>query len=566
MGFTLNDVLAAPTDPLELQRHLLTNGMVPPPPPPEPAQPAIPAISAAAPIAHPRPLTPLDKDLMVSATAGPRAPKPEPGIGALPAAPDLGAGAGAGVAEPMGAIGSAPAIPKLGFKDQMALPTTSAGVAPGSAGYYRNQAERQDLAKENPWGSAENHPGTIGKIGHVLGKIGNIAGDIIAPGITANIPGTDLNKQLEHNQTLGRLAGAEEREARASTEAAKEKHEETTEDQNQVKLDQLERKLDETERKDMGTRELGLRKQGLKLNPDDPNGAPIPLTREDMSPNEQAVLDLKTAQTNSQQAKAALDQIKADPNSPQSKATLARIQIMAQNAGTAAEKLGLDKKKFVADYYGLDENGQPLAGVQVTPEGKPVGPKIAGTTQKALSELNNHYVVPANNVEKSFQMADEAYKEYKAAAAKGQELPTGAQAMVELSTHLSTTFGNVKGARITKDLIEHHLHARSVSDDALVAIQKLTNGDPLSPTQWDAFHDLIGKSRKLSWTTAAREARRANLPVNFLPDDLNDELGGAAPAAPGGGGAPAAAPGGGGGAPNFKDWHAKKTAAAQPKP
>jgi len=56
---------------------------------------------------------------------------------------------------------------------------------------------------------------------------------------------------------------------------------------------------------------------------------------------------------------------------------------------------------------------------------------------------------------------------------------TGAESMLALSTHLATTFGNVKGARVTKDMIEHHLGARGVGDSALVAVQKLTNGDVL---------------------------------------------------------------------------------------
>ena len=93
--------------------------------------------------------------------------------------------------------------------------------------------------------------------------------------------------------------------------------------------------------------------------------------------------------------------------------------------------------------------------------------------------------------------------------------------MVALSTHLATTFGNVKGASITKDMIQEHLGARSVSDAATVAIQKLTNGDVLSPAQWSAFHDLIGNSRRLSWQIAATEAQRKAIPTNFLPPDLN---------------------------------------------
>lgn len=140
--------------------------------------------------------------------------------------------------------------------------------------------------------------------------------------------------------------------------------------------------------------------------------------------------------------------------------------------------------------------------------------------RRTIAEHDKAYVQPAEAVEKSYQMADKAYREYQAARKAGKELPSGAQSMVELSTHLSTTFGNVKGARITKDMIQHHLGARSISDDALVAVQKLTNGDPLSPAQWNAFHELIGESRKISWQIAAKEADRKKIPVDFLPQDL----------------------------------------------
>jgi hypothetical protein len=145
------------------------------------------------------------------------------------------------------------------------------------------------------------------------------------------------------------------------------------------------------------------------------------------------------------------------------------------------------------------------------------------------------YVQPAESVEKSYQMMDHAYNEFKDAKAKGQDLPTGAQSMLALSTHLATTFGNVKGARVTKDMIAEHLGARSIGDDALVAVQKLTNGDRLSPAQWDAFHDLIKQSRNLSWQTAVKEADRKQIPVDFLPPDLQGTSGNASGS--GGGGA-----------------------------
>lgn len=155
----------------------------------------------------------------------------------------------------------------------------------------------------------------------------------------------------------------------------------------------------------------------------------------------------------------------------------------------------------------------------ITPisQGIPAGmttPQIAGQTQHKLDTFNKAYVDPAMAVEKSFQMMDQAYKEYQEAKAQGKDLPTGAQSMLALSTHLATTFGNVKGSRITKDMIEHHLGARSVSDSGLVAMQRLTNGDPLSPDQWQAFHELVGQSRQFSWQNVLEEGARRHQPID----------------------------------------------------
>lgn len=61
-------------------------------------------------------------------------------------------------------------------------------------------ADRLSYAKQayehhTPWGSAENHPGFLGKLAHGAAEVGNIAGDIVAPRTMAIIPGTDLNRR-----------------------------------------------------------------------------------------------------------------------------------------------------------------------------------------------------------------------------------------------------------------------------------------------------------------------------------------------------------------------------------
>jgi hypothetical protein len=72
------------------------------------------------------------------------------------------------------------------------------------------QNDQQRLAKirwqqQNPWGTPENHPGKLGKVAHVFSTLGNIAGDIFAPFVMANIPGTQMNRDMQEHGLAHRL-------------------------------------------------------------------------------------------------------------------------------------------------------------------------------------------------------------------------------------------------------------------------------------------------------------------------------------------------------------------------
>jgi hypothetical protein len=368
------DTLPTAIDPEKLRQLALLN-----------AQPQ-PITRTAAPPMQPMGVHQMDRrDLAVQPVS------PLKRVGGPPEAPDMGGGA---PEAPSGLqpVGTPSPVKPLSFHERQALPLIG---APGSAENDRSQLARIADQKANPWGSAENHPGPLGKLAHIGAKIGNIAGDIVAPGTMALIPGTELNKGRQERALETHLAGAETRENAAGVAKSREQHEENVDDTNEKKLDQAQQKIDETENKDKGAREIALRKQGLKT---DDKGMPVPLAPEDMSENEKAVHDLKVAQADSQVAKAALDRIKADPDSPQNKATLERIKVMAKNAATAAGKLGLDKDKFTADYFGLDKDGNPLAGAAIDEKtGKPIGPRVANSSNTSADRIKRSDL--ARNVE-----------------------------------------------------------------------------------------------------------------------------------------------------------------------
>lgn len=269
----------------------------------------------------------------------------------------------------------------------------------------RFQAEKDlaELNRRSPWGSEGNHPGTLGKIGHVLGRVGQAALSATAPYANAAIPGSQEG------------LAAQEARGEAGVEAAQKKQQQTAvtkEAEQQPALREEQQTVREGAQKLAAQKvENTLNMAGYRTNP--LTGEHVPLKYEEMSPQQQAKADkdesiqtLNEAKGHEQEAKAILERYKADPSSPQNQAALGRLQEEAKRTSIAAGKLGLDQKRFMADYYGLGEDGQPIPGVEMTPEGKPVGPKISKAEQATTSmrlnkaDLSQNVQLNASNASK----------------------------------------------------------------------------------------------------------------------------------------------------------------------
>jgi hypothetical protein len=140
-------------------------------------------------------------------------------------------------------------------------------------------------------------------------------------------------------------------------------------------------------------------------------------------------------------------------------------------------------------------------------------------SEQQIAAANNKFaggtLKDAQGVEKSYEMFNNAYKNRK-------DAKSGAASMLALSTHLATTFGVVKGVRVTKDMIHEHLGARNISDGAEVAVNRLVNGDVLSENQWNDFKTLITESRNITWKNTIQSAHAMGIPVtaDILPSDV----------------------------------------------
>lgn len=186
----------------------------------------------------------------------------------------------------------------------------------------------------------------------------------------------------------------------------------------------------------------------------------------------------------------------------QAEATQAGLESEAMKSGTAEPMIGAGGK-----VTGVQANTLPADPFGAKPD-RTINRNEYNKRDDQQLQFRQKTLDP---VEKSYQMFEKAYADHK----RGTK--TGAEGMVALSTHLNTTFGSVKGARVTKDMIHEHLSARNITDDMLVAVNKLKNGDPLSNKQWDAFHQLISQSRAVSWQQAGDSARNAGIPRTFYP-------------------------------------------------
>lgn len=129
---------------------------------------------------------------------------------------------------------------------------------------------------------------------------------------------------------------------------------------------------------------IALRNKGLRLD-EEGNQEPIPY--DELTPAEQAKIDLQQSQQDAAAARAELDRQKNDPNSAAYKAAMGRLRVAQQNAATAAGRLGLEQTKYKADYFGTDAQGNALPGATTDEQGRPIGPRLANAAKIPADRL-----------------------------------------------------------------------------------------------------------------------------------------------------------------------------------
>jgi hypothetical protein len=298
----------------------------------------------------------------------------------------------------------------------LGTPSLSAPTAPNVSPPIRgteqgDQLERQRLLSEgsginqihskienSSFGQA--HP-TLGKVlgygAEIPLHIAEAAGSMLGPTRTAEmlLPGTTAHHAMEL-RNLNSVIGKESEE---NLHNAQERNLDAQPGIKEAQLALQGEKQEETQQHHEAQINEQLRSHGFKQ---DEKGQIVPLSYAEMTPQQQAVTDLKGSQEELADARAAL--VKAQKENIPTQIAMAeqRIRTAQQNASTAAGKLGLSQKEFLANYYGTDSNGQALPGAPADESGNPIGIRTAGVTKppaaaqgraaqgNAITESANH--------------------------------------------------------------------------------------------------------------------------------------------------------------------------------
>lgn len=403
--------------------------------------------------------------------------------------------------------GNAPKIPGLGVLPPLtaAPPTPDMSVMAGAPSLPAPPPVLRPLVVNgSPRGLQEQHlqdqigtyehpdptqPGFWHKLGHIAARIGNIAGDIVDPRAMALIPGTDLNRAMDHAANIRELAGLQNQDMQ---------------DQNAASTRNLQGA--EAAKSDAETQQLE--------NPND--WTPLPPTSQGLFIRNSKTGELRPLSWQGQ------------PLTPYEKPMQTEDNQLLGDQATALQK-------------GLQDRWQVLHPGETLPANYALNPamtigaykrldSLLGGEESALGQRQNHQDQMANaaatralavgsrdqKMDASTRQA--AYKAYQPALDSGERFDVMVQNYVDavknhdqqamlslLANHLGMTMGLQKGARLTKDIIREAQESRPWLAGIQAKFDKdgVLSGVTLTPQQMRQMIDL-GRDRFAEDTTKAR--------------------------------------------------------------
>lgn len=330
----------------------------------------------------------------------------------------------------------------------------------------QKQLQKVQFAQQNPWGTANNHPGTLGKIAHVLSVAGNVAGDIFAPNTMALIPGTELHNQVEGNELTHRLnSEQQEQSENQGRDATTQATQLSNANEPQHAADTHAQIVAET-------------------------GLANAQTQKALHPTPANEFEL-WRQQNPGGTPEQYNQVMSKPLSDQDAASRNAVW------DTIADKYHLPKGQFKAGMSGADATalatalnnvvGKDQGGQKIIIQGQNAA-NAAGKTRDANTE--KAYTAASKDLNSQFSAAQ---TQAETLATAREELHSGAvgQAAGTIKTLVGLAGGKGTGVRITQAELNAIAHARGIQGDFEGFVNKLSGQGALSGPQLQQMDDLL---------------------------------------------------------------------------
>lgn len=232
------------------------------------------------------------------------------------------------------------------------------------------------------------------------------------------------------------------------------------------------------------------------------------------SPDKQANVARLQAVVNGMQS--SLDNANARSN--KQAATKAGIEanarVQAENspaaiAGAAAKAGAEQKARNQADLQAMNGNVDAFGSkIGITPEGTQLAPKEYNSRSDKFAK---DYVAPLNVLQKTNMEFERI---------NNNPNQTGAEKVTALLNAVGISGDPLKGKgfRISNDVINEHAQARNIWQGAVQKLNTIVgSGGPITSQQIKDYTEVAQGVVHDAYVTAAQEARRQGLPVNFLP-------------------------------------------------
>jgi hypothetical protein len=323
----------------------------------------------------------------------------------------------------------------------------------------------QDLQKHDNYDFSQHSK--LRNVGHVLSKIGNVAGDIFAPATMANVPGTDLNRQVQEGSLSSRLQQLTQQQSEDEARGA-------ATDKTKAETAALPLETTDKHALSAATTSNVQSETQARLHPHAKNEFELWLQQ---NPN-------GTAQQFEQLQKQPLSQEDADSRNGvwdtiADKYHLPKGQFRAGMSGADAAALASAMNQVV----GRDQGGTKITIQQQTADNAGAKSRDAATEKE--------YTAASKDLGSQFSTAQ---TQAETLAQASQELQSGAvgQAVGTIKTLVGLAGGKGTGVRITQAELNALAQARGLGGDFEGYINKLSGKGALSTEQKAGMVQLLG--------------------------------------------------------------------------